>query len=354
MLSNNLNILRFIAASNVTYQHTYPLVFNIGYGVDFFANFVMPVRLFFLISGFLITKSYIKNPNIFQYVKNRLLRIFPGLFICLLFIVLIIGPLCTSLSLKEYFLSKKVWDYLFNNMFLNIDFILPGVFENNIYKNAVNGSLWTIPIEASCYLLVAFFGITSLIKNNKIIILLFLIIFCYYVMITIFAFPIPNLSPRFFKNINNVLCLMYFFIGMLFYLNFEKIKFNHKIGILSCVLYVTILCLDLKFNIRNNMVKLINEIIIFPYMIFYFAFFTNLKLKFLKNFGNKYDLSYGIYIYSFPIQQALMHFFNNQISFWHHFLLSYAVAIFLAFLSFKFVEKPCLDLKNKFIINKCI
>lgn len=345
--TNNLNLLRFIAALNVTYQHTYPLVFNTGYGIDFFANFVMSVSLFFLISGFLITKSYIKNPSIFTYFRNRFLRIFPGLFICVLFTILIIGPLATSLPLKEYFLSKKVWDYFFNNISLNIDFILPGVFENNMYKNAVNGSLWTIPLEIYCYLLVAFFGITHIIKKNKVIISFLLIILFYYLIISKFFFSLfPDSFPEIIKSNANITCITYFFIGIVFYLNFNKIKFNNKSGILSILIYSIILYLDLKLNVSNSYVNIINKIIVFPYMIFYFAFFVDLKFEFLKNFGKNYDLSYGIYIYSFPISQSLIYFYNNQISFWHHFILSMLIAMIFAFLSFKFIEKPCLNLKK--------
>ena len=106
------------------------------------------VMIFFSISGYLITESWQWNPKLVAFFVKRALRIFPALIVCVSVTACIIGAAATNLSLRDYF-SHPAFPLYFRNIALLISYFLPGVFEDNIYKNAVNGSLWTFRLSSS-------------------------------------------------------------------------------------------------------------------------------------------------------------------------------------------------------------
>ena len=150
--NNNINALRFIAAFMVIFSHSFvlvnnelPLIFGISVGG-------VAVDIFFVLSGYLIAKSWSRDENILRYFLRRFLRIFPALFVIVLLTIFVLGPLTSNLSPEAYFANPDVYKYLLNAILIRNDY-LPGVFENNPYPNAINGSLWTLTIEACMYLL---------------------------------------------------------------------------------------------------------------------------------------------------------------------------------------------------------
>ncbi|MEW9673274.1 hypothetical protein [Ammoniphilus sp. 3BR4] len=100
---------------------------------------------FFVISGFLITQSFDRNPVLKNYLLSRMLRIFPGLIFAVLISTFILGPLVTSLPLNDYLKHPQTYNYMQGILLFLVQYVLPGVFEDNIYKHAVNGSICTIP-----------------------------------------------------------------------------------------------------------------------------------------------------------------------------------------------------------------
>ncbi len=149
--NNNFGAVRLIAALFVMAGHMHILA---GKTVPVFYG--MPVQeigvsIFFVIGGYLISKSWIKSRDFAGYICRRCFRIFPALIFCVCTIVFLAGPAVTSLSWKEYFSDRLTWKYLMNSL-LYINHSLPGVFLDNPYPAAVNGSLWSLPVEFMMYL----------------------------------------------------------------------------------------------------------------------------------------------------------------------------------------------------------
>lgn len=141
---NNLDFLRFVAATFVIFSHSFalrgerwdPLLLVTGY--QSFGQ--LGVGVFFLISGMLVTRSWLGRPSIGQFVGRRALRILPGLFCAVLFGLLVVGPLTTELPWRTYFRLPETWAYLQNASAYHLEFHLPGVFTHLPFR-AVNGSL---------------------------------------------------------------------------------------------------------------------------------------------------------------------------------------------------------------------
>jgi peptidoglycan/LPS O-acetylase OafA/YrhL len=150
---NSFDALRLLAAWLVIWGHGYILsgkfeeVPRIG-GLD---ASVLGVAIFFVISGYLIWKSWFRAANWYEFLAARVLRIFPALFVVVLVTVLIMGPIVTSLSLQEYFGNPLTYIYLLNVFIVEPQYVLPGVFETLPFTSAVNGSLWTLRAELFCY-----------------------------------------------------------------------------------------------------------------------------------------------------------------------------------------------------------
>lgn len=238
------------------------------------------VFAFFIVSGFLIARSYERSSSLKSYAKKRFNRIVPA-YLLVVFLCAVLLSLVSTLSLGDYFSNIGVYKYAFwNSLFMNFKApSLPGVFGNQ----AVNGALWTLKIEMCFYICVPliflFFGKNNKYRNISLMVLYFLsLIFLNYFEMHGKA----NIS----RQIPGSLC--YFIGGMLIYFNFDQfIKHKH---ILFIIAFITV-WIDLILHI-----KLFSPIMI-SIIVLYFAY----SFKFLNNFGKYGDFTYGIYIFHFPI-----------------------------------------------------
>src|SRR5664280_330160 len=130
---NNLVIIRILAVIMVLYSHSFilsgsaepsPPFFNGGYGP-------IGLNIFFVISGFLITQSYLRTPNPARFIWSRALRILPGLFCVVTLCAFVLGPLVTTLPLDSYFTNLQTYAYLLLITIFIGHNTLPGVFAHN-------------------------------------------------------------------------------------------------------------------------------------------------------------------------------------------------------------------------------
>jgi peptidoglycan/LPS O-acetylase OafA/YrhL len=154
---NNLDFLRLGAALLVIIGHQYVLFgFDppalLDAGIDTWG-----LRIFFVISGWLISQSWDRDRHLIRFTLRRGLRIIPALVVLILLTVFIFGPVLTKNSLASYLDNPRTYEYL-KNCALYIVYYLPGVFETNPLKYAVNGSLWSLPSEVAMYCTVALIG----------------------------------------------------------------------------------------------------------------------------------------------------------------------------------------------------
>jgi len=330
--ANNFDLIRLVAASLVVFSHsfiltegtdTHEFLYRLTAGREDLGQ--LAVATFFVISGFLITMSYESSRSVGNYLWKRLLRVFPALLILLLLTTFVLGPIASSLSLKEYFSQSHTYTYLTNVRLFRLQYDLPGLFHDNPYPNAVNGSLWTLAYEFTCYVIVAALGACGLLRKRWFIALLF--------VVSLLPLPLQSLH----QNIQILVMLFsYFSAGMLAYLYFPDIKFSAK--------YIALACAALATSLFT------------PYFQTAFAVFGSyliLKLAFLKvpalqAVTRNGDFSYGIYIYAFPLQQFIVQRWGTPLSWLQLFAISYLVTLIFAMLSWHFIEKPALQLKRAF------
>jgi len=334
-LKNNLDFLRFIAASAVLYSHSYPLY---GYGKpDLFVRLTghldtlggFSVSIFFIISGFLITASWQRKPDLIQYFKNRLLRIIPALFVVVILTIFVLGPLVTQLSVQEYFSSSATYKYFLNAGMLTVSTQLPGVFVDNPIALVVNGSLWTLPVEFFMYMVVAFLGVLGLISKKTLPYILLITLFVFMHMVHSKMHIMGGSIPVYYAAKHAIS----FISGMLIFIYFKNISFSFHWFIFF--LAATLIALHTKYAVTVIMITL-------PYMVIFLAF-SNLGK--IHNFGKYGDFSYGLYIYAFPVQQLCAQYFKGENMFIYYMFACYAITFLLAFLSWHLVEKHALKLK---------
>lgn len=146
---NSFDALRLLGATLVLLGHSFALTGGkspeiLGQGFH-----IIGVKMFFIISGYLITKSWLRDPNFISYAMKRAFRIMPALLAVVILTVLVLGAILSSDD--GYFSNTETWKYLWRNSLLLPYHELPGVFDDNPWPKAVNGSLWTLPVEVIMY-----------------------------------------------------------------------------------------------------------------------------------------------------------------------------------------------------------
>ncbi len=163
---NNLNLVRFVLSVAVIYSHSFPLSLGKQSG-DFLSKWCgvslgdVAVNAFFVISGFLVAASMERSKSVRDYAIARIARIYPGLWIALLFCAIPIGLSQCKMETWDYLLSKETRNFVIKNGLLipgKMQFTLPSVFNELPYESIVNGSLWTLPYEVCLYVAIACLG----------------------------------------------------------------------------------------------------------------------------------------------------------------------------------------------------
>ncbi len=335
--SNNFDFMRFVGASLVILSHAYLLL---GFKEPLVAGGVViggfGVFIFFIISGFLVARSWESHPRATAFLGKRLLRIFPGLIVVTLLSVFILGPIFTHLSLIDYLRSPGTLNYFSNLSLLSYaPSPLPGVAFGSAQPFIVNASLWTLKYEMLAYIMLAIFAYGGLFRRKRRMItdfavLLLIVLVASSLFKLIPAITFYDLVPAWIIRFGG-----FFAAGVLFYLHRAKIPYSWKLALAGVVIY-----LPLRFTPLEPYVGLL----VLPYIILYLGL---LPTKHLKNFARHGDYSYGIYIFGYPVQQAILstylHIHNP-----HKFaVLSFVLAIPFGVASWFLIEKPALSHKKR-------
>ena len=169
---NNFNLIRILAALSVLLSHCYPLLAvssTTPWGRVIETRLSdLAVNTFFIISGFLVARSFVRRPRLRPFLNARLLRLIPALFVVTSLSALVLGPFATSLPLSDYLFDPEVWAYIFSNSSLDgTEFGLPGVFADNPFPSAVNGSLWTLRYEGKMYAALTALGFLGVLRPGR-------------------------------------------------------------------------------------------------------------------------------------------------------------------------------------------
>ena len=332
---NNLTALRWFAASLVLYGHAFVFL---GLPEPLFLQWVpmgpLGVYIFFAISGYLVAQSWQRDPSVPRFLAKRALRIFPGLLVCTLLSVLVLGPWLTTLDMATYWRNEHTRGY-FTNVALYMTYHLPGVFAQNKLPHAVNGSLWSLPVEFFMYLLLALLGLLGTwFQNQKWSAWLTgVVTFTFMALVALWALPSTEALVFYRTDLRQIpLCGVYFLVGAsLFQFKLSK-YFN-----LSNVVLAVVLWLSLS---REPQLFAMASWVVLPFVVLAFGLSRHTWLS----RWHERDYSYGIYIYAFPVQQTLVSFWP-QMPLLAYLLSTFVITVALAATSWHFVEKPALKLK---------
>jgi len=326
---NNFDLIRLLLALTVFLVHSYDLSLKSELKpITFFLNSGVAINSFFIISGFLVSLSYERSKSTLDYFIKRIRRIYPAY----LFVVLICALTATALSEvppNRYFSSDLVKYLLANLSFLNmLHPELPGVFTDN-HVRAVNGALWSIRFEVTFYFFIPLIGYIFHRHSKHLGFLsIFIGIFLSYVLLDFISAGLNNkvLSLLAFHLPVQLLCFM---CGVLLFHYFDFFDRNSlRLFLLAVICYI--------IN------KYLRVPILTPVFLSAITIFFACNFKYLGNFGRFGDLSYGVYLWHFPVLQTLISlkvFDSNPYAF---LLAATMIILVLAFLSWHIIEKPFL------------
>ena len=333
---NNLNLFRLVFAVLVIFSHSFELIDTCAdreplvriFQTISFGTFA--VNGFFLLSGYLIVHSWESDPRPLSFLRKRILRIYPGFIVAFLVCVLVVGPLGSNAALyfHQIHLPK-----IFEGMIMLQRPETPSVFAGQPY-DSTNGAMWTIHHEFACYITVLIFGVFRLFGRRSI----WLVAGLTLALLHLIGMQTPSGSvnlwshnvrlDRQFFHLGN-----YFFAGGCFRLFRDRITFNWKFASVCLVL--------LPLGVGSFIGTALLLPVIMGYLLFFFGF---MPIRILSGFERFPDISYGVYLYGWPVQKLIL-WYCPIASPWALFPLACVGAFALGLISWIYIEKPFLRFK---------
>jgi len=321
--------LRLVGALSVMFSHAYyiargsedtePLVRLLGDG-----NIlgVYGVYTFFIISGFLLTRSLSARPDPIVYAVNRTLRLLPGFLGCVLVVAVVIGPLFSTVTLGEYWARPETWRYISKSVRVLEDGWLPAIYPHNgVTAEMVNGSLWSLRYEALSYvfLLVLWqvFGRSGWVAA----------------VVAVLAVLTFSWSAANERLPGIAYTLPYFSGGVVLAWIRSRYRLDSRVAVLCGLGLVASAVAG---------VQMVAFAVFGAYIVVYLGERDNLASRLTQRIG---DCSYGIYLYGWPAEQMVKHWTGTTRPL---LLLALAVplAFVLAYASSRLVELPAMRLRK--------
>jgi peptidoglycan/LPS O-acetylase OafA/YrhL len=341
---NNLDCLRLILASTVALFHVSALT-NLP-AFDIFGKYCSPhfaVRSFFVISGLLIYRSYVRSSSAASYFEKRFRRIYPAYFVTI--VIAAIGLCLLSTVPPSQYFGLGFWKYLGANL-LFLNFLapsLPGVFTANSIS-AVNGALWTLKIEVIFYLFIPIMHyLCNRFGTNKTVGAIFVLSSAWkygfeWLAATHSSHGLFALDSS--RSIYSQLSvqfpaqLAYFSAGILLLLYFDKLKLHFPI------VFCFTACLYLVDHFFTGELL---DIFWISGLVFLFGFW-----RFFGHFSKYGDFSYGVYIVHWPILQILIALGATKLNPALFFLIAISIIGVVSVLMWYLVESKCLASSNHY------
>ncbi|MEP7328799.1 MAG: acyltransferase [Betaproteobacteria bacterium] len=331
--ANNVQLLRLLAASFVVVFHSYALtgrwtsepLWKLAPELNFG---VVGVKIFFVLSGFLVTQSWLARRHAKSFVAARVLRIYPALFAATVFTMLLAG-VSSALPWGSFLSHPQTWDYAWR-VALGWDMVyrLPGAFPTNPFPHDVNGSLWTLPIELRLYVALLLAGVVGLIAHRLVW------------LVTVGALTIAFiLRPEWLPFAPNDRVVLE--LALLFALGSLACAFRDAIPVSLAGLVMVVALV--AWN-PGGLTRATYFAPLLAYAVLVLAYHPRLQWPWFRRVG---DYSYGVYVYSFPIQQTLMQRLPDLEPV-GLLLMSLPLSIAVAFASWHALEQPALRLKSRF------
>lgn len=331
--SNHFDFIRLTLAMLVIYSHSFVLASGNIISEPLFARLGAwhtigsgAVSMFFFISGFLITQSWLRDPQFIPYWRKRALRILPAYALAAALCIFVLAPIVsghwTPRALIVQALKIRTWES-------------PTAFARNPFSGVINGAVWTIRYELWCYMIVALLGISGLLRKSVVVALLAvsgLIVAGqsrWNFLPDLRLGPLGELAlwPR---------MLFAFAAGMAAYL------YRHRIPYSGGLAAAAVAALVAAVWLRSSMGWAIGLPVLGGYAVLFIALARGLRLPPLSRVG---DFSYGAYLYGFPIQQLLIRLLPRTGALALFFWASIA-SVAVAAISWYAIERPALSLKK--------
>jgi len=323
---NNFNLIRLVLALLVILSHSPCLIDGNGDAREPLMQVFGTLSLgelavdgFFLLSGYLIMQSWVSQPQAWPFLKKRALRIYPGFIVACLVSAFIVGPLGADPAV--YFNAFDMTAFVKGLLFLNIPAV-PAVFAGTHY-DIVNGSMWTICKEFSCYLLVLAAGVTGALRWRH---------FCLAAATGVFL-SFAWLKFK-FEPAGDLRLATFFLSGACYYVYRDQIRFK-GVALGAAGVFVAFF----MFSGRGAELALASA---GGYLLLFVA---GKRSALLSRFNRLPDVSYGVYLYGWPIQKLLLWYYPSM-SPWTLFALSAPASIVCGIASWYLVEKPALRFKG--------
>jgi peptidoglycan/LPS O-acetylase OafA/YrhL len=327
---NGFDALRLFAALLVIFGHAFRLTGEEGTAFAFSGLATIGVKIFFVISGYLVAASWLRDPHPGRFLQRRFLRIMPGLAAVVVLTAFVFGPALTSLPLGTYFGDPRTWFYLANIAFYPAD-QLPGVFAANVAPDEINGSLWSLPAEISMYLLLPIAaGVSFALTQSYRVFAMAAVVFV--LVAVLLVVPAPEFrnwlvyGTRVWAWFS---VAAYFFIGACFTLCRWDRFLNRGAAL---VLLMALIALPVPPAFSEPLL-----VATLPYIVLSFG---TAPAPFGGALTRHGDYSYGLYLYAFPAQQALVAAFGTPGGALGNFAMATFIAGCFAILSWHYIERP--------------
>jgi len=324
---NNFDFLRIVAILLVLISHQFALTKRIEPGLLSFQSMGgIGVLIFFSISGYLVAQSWDRDPSAWRFLARRVIRIWPGLIMVTFVAACVLGPLATSLPLRAYFHAPEFRGY-FVTLEMSIRFDLPGVFKDNPWGSAVNGSLWTLPLEVRWYVILLLLGLVGVLRQRFLVLL-------GAVAFAIFVFGVRDAQHSTDRSLLNEFGA-FFCYGVC--LNYFNDIWTRRPALIAALLVI------IGLGLAKMGYQYAAFFAIFPFAVIWIG---TSSTPIVRRFGRFGDLSYGMYIYAFPVQQTVIWLTGNRLSIIQGLIVSVICTAILAFISWHLVEHRGLALKR--------
>ena len=326
---NNFDLLRLLAAWAVLVSHSYALVGREQPLHQFGTTLGnLGVLIFFGVSGLLIRRSWDHDPNPRDFWAKRALRLLPALVVTAVLTAFVLGPAVTAVRLSTYFTSWETWLYPVRlTLMVPFGAQLPGVFDDNVHSGAVNGSLWSLPLEVLAYATVAGMGVLGLLARRWVVTAMA------FASLAWAAWWVPTMSDA----VGSAYVLSAFAVGAAAFTWRDRI-------VLSLPLALVVLAVCAAAGLGPTSVRVVTWTVAAVYLSYWFAYALPRLGRAMTRFG---DTSYGLYIWAFPIQQLVVLLVGNDADPWLVIGIATPVVWLLALASWRLVERPALRHKPR-------